>query len=947
MALVKSGTTGVGSPLLQYELYAEQTAASVNNRTIKITLKAKPNGNGFYGYPVNWRANINGTWSGWMAMKGAETWKGADGFKTFTYTATTNVGTTSSKAITVGFGSDSYGGDNDWDSTVTGSFTVGFTNRAPGAPSSIIVRNGGNSNSPLLSSGIVPENVSSVYVSWNAAVDPDGDTLKYALNQSLNDGGYTQVDLGNDLDHAYTPSNWGEGASIKFYVDAQDSKGAWSPKTYSGSYTKNRLSAGGFSGHSNDVSFETQYFDLMFGGGSNTDKSSVTYSCYSDTLTIYNQTYVGGSSQRILIWREGDSTPSSNQPYIRFTDIINHYKNSSYTGRLHVGLRTKNNYGTVKTSSGSIGVNVQIAPEPPQEVVITGGAVKKNIAGLDVYVPNGVDEIDFSWTSSTNKLGAPFTYDLYQLFNGVEIKITSVASTVNNFSIVLEEQIGETTNLSFKVVAITNYGFSASTVSSSVVLEYYNPPTISIGEIYRTDSTASFDVSVNTNTSIASVVGGCDWQASNSTTGTIESEGRVELVDLQSQSSYSVTLKYGDNSGLSDIKQETVGIGRNLPIVDISENGLGVGGVVANSTYSLNVEGSSNSTEVYENGIRVYSPNSKPTPKDIGAIAATSSSTGYYGMEGPGGSAGWLRTPSTGIIPYENGLGRLGTSSWRFEDVCTSKINGLTVGVSSSLGNNAIPTVANDGVMEVGQIIDFNLPGSGKDYDARIQAFSNGNIAINKYIRVDGRTFKGWAFSSSDTYWCGLSATDEYLRMYTDTGSVANNVTNLGSASGRFKKLYCTSATDISSDIRLKRSIMPVEGCVERLYGKLKPCSWISVSGDSGRRHYGFIAQEVESAMKAAHIGYEDFAFLQKAPLDKNGEEIDPSTIRDYERDERIYDYSYSLAYTEMIAVNTHMIQKLQKENEELRKEIEDIKSSLSGGQDNTSYYPTRMGRRR
>ena len=69
MALIRSGSVGTESPYLQYELYTDQTGGSVNDRTIKITLKAKIS-SGYYGYPANWRANINGTWSQKLGYEG-------------------------------------------------------------------------------------------------------------------------------------------------------------------------------------------------------------------------------------------------------------------------------------------------------------------------------------------------------------------------------------------------------------------------------------------------------------------------------------------------------------------------------------------------------------------------------------------------------------------------------------------------------------------------------------------------------------------------------------------------------------------------------------------------------------------------------------------------------------------------------------------------------------
>ena len=594
MALIRSGSVGTESPYLQYELYADQTGGSVNNRTIKITLKAKLS-SGYYGYPANWRANINGTWSGWMRLKGTESWNKNDGFRTFEYSATTDVGTTSSKAITVGFGIDSYNGDDSWDSTVTGSFTVGATNRPPNPPSNIIVRNGNSANSPVLNAGIVPENITTLFITWSAGSDPDGDQLTYALNESINNGGYVQRDFGTDLAHSYNTNGWDEGGTIQFYVDAKDTKGAWSSsKTYSGVFTKNRLTAGTIYEYSNNINFNTKSFEARFRGGSNTDKSAVTYSCYSDSITIYNQTYTSDTKQNILIWRTGDATPASNQPYIKFNELVELYRSNNFTGTLSIGLFSKNTHGTKKsTVAAVVQVDLRVTPVAPSSVSITGGKAKKTIAGSTVYLPNGTDDITFSWAASTNPLNAPFSYDLYEVYNGEATKIATVGSNSTSYSYVRPPQLNDIASLAFKVVAITSYGYSSEKTSNQIRLEYYNPPTISIGEISRGDTSASVNALIKINTSIPSVQGTGTWECSNNQKGNITtSSSNINITNLKSDSTYSLIILYNDNSGLSTSRRESISIGKNLPIFSINKFGVGVNGYEATSTYSLNVKGS-------------------------------------------------------------------------------------------------------------------------------------------------------------------------------------------------------------------------------------------------------------------------------------------------------------------------------------------------------------------
>ena len=737
MALIRSGSVGTESPYLQYELYADQTGGSVNNRTIKITLKAKIS-SGYYGYPANWRANINGTWSGWMRLKGTESWNKNDGFRTFEYSATTNVGTTSSKAITVGFGIDSYSGDDSWDSTVTGSFTVGATNRPPNPPSNIIVRNGGSANSPVLNAGIVPENITRLYITWSAGSDPDGDQLTYALNESINNGGYVQRDFGTDLAHSYKTNSWDEGGTIQFYVDTRDTKGAWSSKTYSGVFTKNRLTAGTIYEYSNNINFNTKSFEARFRGGSNTDKSEVSYSCYSDSITIYNQTYTSDTKQTILIWRTGDATPASNQPYIKFNELVELYRSNNFTGTLSMGLFSKNIHGTKKsTVAAVVQVDLRVAPVAPSSVSITGGKAKKTIAGSTVYLPNGTDDITFSWKASTNPLNAPFSYHLYEVYNGEETRIATVDSNSTSYSYVRPPQLNDIASLAFKVVAITSYGYSSEKTSNQIRLEYYNPPTISVGEISRKDTSASVNVLIKINTSIPSVQGTGTWECSNNQKGNITTSSNIKITNLKSDNTYSLIILYNDNSDLSISRRESISIGKNLPIVDINIYGLGVGGYVANTTNALNVKGNAMIDGLLSDSTgRVYTTGNKPTPADIGALPLSGGTlTGDLVINnnnkrlkiigantnleiGAGDNDVFIHNTTSGSYLQFNNNGNL-------------YINSLLIGTQTYpiIGSDTnwwfqrIAPVMSDGVMEVGKYIDFHKASSDSaDYTVRLDA---------------------------------------------------------------------------------------------------------------------------------------------------------------------------------------------------------------------------------
>ena len=605
MALIRSGSVGTESPYLQYELYADQTGGSVNNRTIKITLKVKIS-SGYYGYPANWRANINGTWSGWMRLKGTESWNKNDGFRTFEYSATTDVGTTSSKAITVGFGVDSYNGDDSWDSTVTGSFTVGATNRPPNPPSNIIVRNGNSANSPVLSAGIVPENITTLYITWSAGSDPDGDQLTYVLNESINNGGYVQRDFGTDLAHSYNTNGWDEGGTIQFYVDAKDTKGAWSSKTYSGVFTKNRLTAGTIYEYSNNINFNTKSFEARFRGGSNTDKSAVTYSCYSDSITIYNQTYTSDTKQTILIWRTGDATPASNQPYIKFNELVELYRSNNFTGTLNMGLFSKNTHGTKKsTVAAAIQVDLRVAPNPATGQNISTNTsyspIYKKVASSNNYyfIPDGSNVCRVHWNLGSGKLGEDVRYEVYVSYNnGGWQKLADVGQGTNNYAYYNHVIPKQTVSQQFKYLirTITSYGYHSDAITPAQTLHFYNTPGIAVGTITRGATTCDVKVTVKTNTSIPNVSTVGSWLTNPATSrgnlSASQGEQNIAVTGLTDAGTYTLKVTYNDNTGFSGNQVRDIAIGQNTPIFLINKYGISVNGYKADSKYSISVKGS-------------------------------------------------------------------------------------------------------------------------------------------------------------------------------------------------------------------------------------------------------------------------------------------------------------------------------------------------------------------
>lgn len=129
--------------------------------------------------------------------------------------------------------------------------------------------------------------------------------------------------------------------------------------------------------------------------------------------------------------------------------------------------------------------------------------------------------------------------------------------------------------------------------------------------------------------------------------------------------------------------------------------------------------------------------------------------------------------------------------------------------------------------------------------------------------------------------------------------------------------IFASEEIYVESDRRVKEDIRYDLGEYEAFYRALKPCTYLLRRRDSGRRHTGFIAQEMEQALLDAGKTGMDFAA--------------------YGCDEEATVYGteekglYRVRYAELVALNTAMVQKLMQRVDALEKELE----KLRGGEQN------------
>ena len=126
----------------------------------------------------------------------------------------------------------------------------------------------------------------------------------------------------------------------------------------------------------------------------------------------------------------------------------------------------------------------------------------------------------------------------------------------------------------------------------------------------------------------------------------------------------------------------------------------------------------------------------------------------------------------------------------------------------------------------------------------------------------------------------------------------------LGTASHRWNVIFARNSTVQTSDARQKNSIAPISVAYEQIFEQLRPVTYRINDGD--RVHTGFISQDIEKTLNDVGLTAEDWGAFCK-DTGEDGEDI------------------YGMRYSEVIALNTHMIQKLMKRIDELEARIQEL----------------------
>lgn len=174
-------------------------------------------------------------------------------------------------------------------------------------------------------------------------------------------------------------------------------------------------------------------------------------------------------------------------------------------------------------------------------------------------------------------------------------------------------------------------------------------------------------------------------------------------------------------------------------------------------------------------------------------------------------------------------------------------------------------------------------------------------------------------------YGCGWSG-GVYTGAFAPTKAYSEKIM-LGDSGRVWERLIVKNSPQVTSDRRAKTNIFSLgESKINKtdihseLFDRLKPVQYRMIDGD-GRICYGFVAQDVVEAMRELGIREDELDLVH----------------HDRKNTEDGYIDTYSMVYTNLIAVITHELQLEKERRSNLEIEVADLRSELESMRDNIS----------
>lgn len=257
-------------------------------------------------------------------------------------------------------------------------------------------------------------------------------------------------------------------------------------------------------------------------------------------------------------------------------------------------------------------------------------------------------------------------------------------------------------------------------------------------------------------------------------------------------------------------------------------------------------------------------------------------------------------------------------------------------------------------------IIDSLLFDSGDAYGVEILGHDGRNNALLQNVRLDlssvtdangdaigdhastadYATTAGSATTAESAKQCIMASTAYYLKgigiddnvQISGNGNLIPSSSSVycGTTPNPFAGGYSSGGWKTTSDRRKKKDFRKLleDDRFERFFELLQPMEYRLIENDE-KMHIGFVAQDVEQAMKCCDISENEFYGLEHAVFSEKDFESNEEWEKFLEQNGGANDM-YTLCYQEFIALNTAMIQKLQNRCSDFEQRLSALERSVN-----------------
>lgn len=530
--------------------------------------------------------------------------------------------------------------------------------------------------------------------------------------------------------------------------------------------------------------------------------------------SINTNIYSGTASSCTLTPSIDDATQIPNATIGTATVTVETYTNTNYTTKIGSTSRTL-----------TINVPTSMKPTIPDNA-FTGTGVDSGASYSTFGYVKGKTKCKLTISSATGSYGS--TIKSYNISGG------GFNSTASSFTTGVLNTAG---SITFTATVTDSRGRVSDPKSVTITVNDYFPPIIEFPGVSRSTAEGIPNndgtyIRVRFESTSAPIVVNkttykVEYKTSSSTTwinanytpsvrGFVFGNGTIST-----SSSYDVRITVSDTIttvnqvfsvptayAILDIKKggKGIAIGKSAEydnLVDIGvdmriHGGLQVG--LSGDTFNCN-----SSTLTYKNN-KIYHAGSKPTASEIGALGAKNTND-YWGMTAPDGNDfNWIRTTTTGIIPYSSGTtSSIGTSSWRFSNgyFYTLDLSGpLTIG-GDLTGLNSSIYLGNYNT-NFRAFVAKRQSSAGQNFQARF----GGSYASTKLASTSAsQTAYGAVLEATDT----STAQGRYLASNIGFIPLTDNVFYNGTSTYRWAALYASTGTVYSSSKDEKYNIEKID----------------------------------------------------------------------------------------------------------------------------------------